>query len=403
MRLFRAFAVAALRYILAALALFLVVAALIAHDGKTDTPGPASKAANADDELTPRLHTWVVLNRGVIGCPDWDGFKKFSDAYMSAAASGDKAAFAWTVAASGCKPLYPDSTMFWVEDIAAWNGAAYVRPKGGGAAYWISYEFYHNTFKPAPEAENSSQEHKVSNAAKTDSPTAASNSAGFCTAADWGLKSLKIECVGSTTSVNSVSAPVQTEMPVADTPPNLEITVEPYEGGSDFKTLVISPRENFITIRDISVNRGNCKPNSVPPLPQTLRFGQRFKIGLFSRSLGPPYGCLPIEVDVLTDKGKHRFSFGYDGDTTHLEVRTEHIFDDFTNIYLNITSHDDSITVRSILVNRGNCQPYNPVQLPVTLKFGNVLKGGMFSPYTCLPAEVSISTDKGEHTFSMRH
>ena len=234
---------------------------------------------------------------------------------------------------------------------------------------------------------------------------AASKPPGFCTGADWGLKDphANVKCMSGTVGTDSASAPVQTELPVDDTAPDLEITVEPSDSGYDFKTLVLFSRENSLTIRDVIVNRGNCRPNQQPPLPQTLKFGERFKIGLFSREFMSPLGCLPIEVDAYTNRGRHIYSFGYGDNTVGVRVTSEHLHGNNFNRYLVFTGYSDNMTIRAVSVNRGNCHPYNRHPLPVTLKFGTILEYWWFDPRECSLVEVSISTDKGEHTFSMQH
>lgn len=191
-------------------------------------------------------------------------------------------------------------------------------------------------------------------------------------------------------------------MPAADTNPDLEITVKSSEAGPDFKVLVILSHENSITISAIRFNRGNCEPNQLPRLPQALSFGQSFKIGLFSREFRPPLGCLPIELDIRTDKGEHRYSFYHFNDSSGLEVKMAHLHENYYNSYLVLTSHTDSVTINSILVNRGNCHPLSSRTFPITLGFGATLDYGSFDPRECRPVEISIATSRGEYTFSMQ-
>lgn len=63
-----------------------------------------------------------------------------------------------------------------------------------------------------------------------------------------------------------------------------------------------------------------------------------------------------------------------------------------------ISSHEDSITITSIKVNRGNCKFDSP-RLPRTLGFGQGIRIGVFIDAVCTPIEVRIVTDHGELVF----
>jgi hypothetical protein len=98
--------------------------------------------------------------------------------------------------------------------------------------------------------------------------------------------------------------------PAADD--NLTVTFESAPNSSGLYMLVITSREDSLTIRNIRVNRGNClaseqnhafKGAEPLPLPVTLKFGERFALRWFY-----PHGCVPVEMDVSTDKGDYTFS-----------------------------------------------------------------------------------------------
>jgi hypothetical protein len=185
---------------------------------------------------------------------------------------------------------------------------------------------------------------------------------------------------------------------------NLKVTLEPDEHLRGFYILVIVSYEDGITIRAVRINRGNCDPNISPQLPKTLKFGGQFKIGYFSRDFLPPLGCMPTETDVSTDRGDYRFPLSRAASDGHrgLEVTFGPEPSDPSSMtsVLVVTSYEDSVNIRAIRVNRGNCQPTVAPSLPVTLSFGESFVVRWFIQADCVPIEADISTDKGDYTFS---
>jgi hypothetical protein len=186
----------------------------------------------------------------------------------------------------------------------------------------------------------------------------------------------------------------------------VDIRVEPDR--LDTTNLVLTSHEDSIMIRAIRINRGNCRPYSPPKLPITLRFGESKKLyfftnmGYFGSRTPSPSDCQPIKVDISTDKGDYTASLrrASSGDRAGLEADLE--YGERMGYRLVLTSHNDSITVRTIRINRGNCKPAWPPRLPVTLRFGDRLIAGVFEPSFCLPIEAVVSTDEGDYTFFAR-
>lgn len=56
-----------------------------------------------------------------------------------------------------------------------------------------------------------------------------------------------------------------------------------------------------VTVKDITLNRGNCKAETRSPLPKTIKFGQSFNAVSACQNL--------IEISLSTSKGDFDFSF----------------------------------------------------------------------------------------------
>lgn len=64
-----------------------------------------------------------------------------------------------------------------------------------------------------------------------------------------------------------------------------------------------------------------------------------------------------------------------------------------------VTAVVDSVTINSLVVNRGNCDVGGYLSFPMTLKFGNSINTG----YTCMHIlEVEVGTDQGSWTFKFK-
>jgi len=74
-------------------------------------------------------------------------------------------------------------------------------------------------------------------------------------------------------------------------------------------------------------------------------------------------------------------------------------YDDHQEWRVDITVRGN-VTVQSIKVNRGNCKTFEDGELPVTMKFGDVLTVIPTPVFQCNPIEMSIATDRGIATFS---
>ena len=187
---------------------------------------------------------------------------------------------------------------------------------------------------------------------------------------------------------------------------SLEVDVRIAPGGG-LQYLTFTSREDSIVLTGFIINRGNCleargpggaqKLFNLPKIDmhQTIRFGETVNYLIPSF----PSLCDPIEVDVFTDKGNSTFSLDGGGSGKPLDV----IFYPHGGLgegnapYVHFRSREDSITIRDIRVNRGNCKSPQHFQLPLTLKFGQRLS---LIYVTCKPIEVDVSTDKGDYTFS---
>ena len=146
--------------------------------------------------------------------------------------------------------------------------------------------------------------------------------------------------------------------------------------------LSITGRADSVTIENVIVNRG-CKPQQRPQLPQTLKFGETRRYGF--------YLCDPIEVQVITDKGSPTFTWD-EFTQDSVSVATN-----WLSRQLMLTSHADSLTIKNVVVNRGNCETRQIEELPYTLKFGQKFRLMVL----CDPIEVQVTTDKGSPTFTL--
>ena len=90
------------------------------------------------------------------------------------------------------------------------------------------------------------------------------------------------------------------ECPTMSDTASLELRIEHIASGYLAK-LTITSREDCIKIKDISVNRGNCKMGMPHPWPN-----KTFKFGDWGYILA---SCDPIEAAVSTDRGVFVYEF----------------------------------------------------------------------------------------------
>lgn len=64
----------------------------------------------------------------------------------------------------------------------------------------------------------------------------------------------------------------------------------------------ITSMEDHVTLKNVSINRGNCRIGTPPQqYLRTLNFGQKIMVT-------PIVGCSIIEIKVVTDKGTETYS-----------------------------------------------------------------------------------------------
>jgi hypothetical protein len=89
-------------------------------------------AKSEDARRQAQVHTWVILDRAAVGCPNLAIFGKLREA----ATSGDKEMFLTTTIYGGCK-LFASGATLWVEEMSSAGGAVQVKAKGDKASFWI--------------------------------------------------------------------------------------------------------------------------------------------------------------------------------------------------------------------------------------------------------------------------
>ena len=82
------------------------------------------------------------------------------------------------------------------------------------------------------------------------------------------------------------------------------------------------------------------------------------------------------------------------GEQPNFIMAKYHIYDHF----IVVKSLDDKITIKKIVVNRGNCKIIGNYTFPVDIKFGEAPEY-LYDP-ACSVSEVTVSTDKGNWTSS---
>ncbi|WP_275378867.1 hypothetical protein [Xenorhabdus bovienii] len=93
-------------------------------------------------------------------------------------------------------------------------------------------------------------------------------------------------------------------------PVKVETLNQVHPAGTRYATVIVTARDDSVTVKNINVNRGNCRiDNYKSPfstketiLPATLHYGQSVKVSFYN-------DCIASEVDVTTDKGAWRFTY----------------------------------------------------------------------------------------------
>lgn len=148
-----------------------------------------------------------------------------------------------------------------------------------------------------------------------------------------------------------------------------------------------------VTIKDVVVNRGRCKPWLLSDA------AGGFPIGLKSaekRLLGQ-YLCNPIEIEVATDQGRMAFELDDELARGPLSVSKSDSIEPGHIWELRFTMRAEDGTIESVVANQGDCKPHAPPALPRSLTFGETV--GDFV-YFCEPTEVTVTTNQGVSIFS---
>lgn len=93
-------------------------------------------------------------------------------------------------------------------------------------------------------------------------------------------------------------------------PVKVETLNQMHPAGTRYATVIVTARDDIVTIKNIIVNRGNCRINNYKSpfstketiLPATLQYGQSVKVSFYNN-------CIAYEVKVETDKGSWRFTY----------------------------------------------------------------------------------------------
>ncbi|MEI9746074.1 hypothetical protein [Enterobacter ludwigii] len=106
----------------------------------------------------------------------------------------------------------------------------------------------------------------------------------------------------------AVSAPLLAVQPQPDI--KVETFNRVHPAGTRYATVVVTARDDGVTVKNIVVNRGNCRidnqkylysSNKETILPAALHYGQSVKVNFYKE-------CVASEVVVTTSKGAWRFT-----------------------------------------------------------------------------------------------
>ncbi|MGZ9718746.1 hypothetical protein [Rhizobium miluonense] len=179
---------------------------------------------------------------------------------------------------------------------------------------------------------------------------------------------------------------------------------QPQGGDIRFWDVRIVSKIDNLRIDHVDVNRG-CQHGGGVPLPVSLKFGESIFAGT--------YYCDPIEVVLDTPAGAQTAEFEPSGSSGLIAQKynlpsalmlANGVADDNWSVV--ITSLNDSVTIKSVTVNRGNCRYTARLTMPElpnnesTLTYGERFAVGSFE---CNPLSVTVDTDKGLSEFSWDH
>lgn len=94
-------------------------------------------------------------------------------------------------------------------------------------------------------------------------------------------------------------------------PVKVETSNHVHPAGTRYATVVVTARDDTVTVKNIDVNRGHCRIDNQKYLysskkdtilPATLQYGESVKVNFYNN-------CVASEVVVTTDKGAWRITY----------------------------------------------------------------------------------------------
>jgi hypothetical protein len=179
------------------------------------------------------------------------------------------------------------------------------------------------------------------------------------------------------------------------------VTKAPNVDGS-WWVVYITFKDNNINLRNIVINRGSCRyfdsSDRQPQMPANFAFGNVLQLTAH---------CDPLEILLQSSLGDDTFYFDKYGDVEGgISVSVQRTYG-FPMII--ISSHVDNISIYNVTVNRGNCdaqrRPFTGYMEPTTKNTNTLLFGQrqwFAVDFKCDPLEVTITTNLGTETFSLK-
>jgi hypothetical protein len=155
-------------------------------------------------------------------------------------------------------------------------------------------------------------------------------------------------------------------------------------------SVTVTSRTEKITLQNVIFNRGVCTPHAYVPEQPPIKLG----FGMRVRAILP--GCVPIEVEVVTDLGNFIFNSAPTADPVFVWRGCSYGVMGQCTWVVTVTATEDT-TLQEIVVNRRACKPaFNRGQkFPATFGFGRTIAAYL----ACTPIEVEVVTDQGSFTF----